>query len=257
MAIPVKLDAFEGPLHLLLHLINKDKIDIYNIPIFEITQQYLEFIHKMDIKDLDIMSEFLVMAAYLLEIKSRLLLPVEEKEEEEDPRSELVDRLLEYIEFKEISKQLKKEYDSASNVLYKAPSIPEEIVDDYNPRINLDQMLKDIKIESLYMIYKSIIKKQKDKIDPVRSKFKEIEMEEVDLSDKLLKIQRYGMKKRNFMFSDLFTHNTSKMEFIVTFLGVLELIKTGRVLARQDNLFDDIYIEYLANDIIVIEEALL
>ena len=105
MSIPVKLEAFEGPLDLLLHLIDKNKVNIYDIPIVEITEQYLEYIKQMDTKNLEIMSEFLVMAATLVKIKSKMLLPVEESEEEEavDPRQELVDRLLEYKMYKYIS----------------------------------------------------------------------------------------------------------------------------------------------------------
>ena len=105
MAIPVKLPVFEGPLDLLLHLIDKNKIDIYDIPIVEITDQYLEYIHQMEREDLDIMSEFMVMAATLLDIKCRMLLPkeVNEEGEEEDPRAELVQQLLEYKMYKYMS----------------------------------------------------------------------------------------------------------------------------------------------------------
>ena len=109
MAIPVKLPVFEGPLDLLLHLIDKNKIDIYDIPIVEITDQYLEYIHQMEREDLDIMSEFMVMAATLLDIKCRMLLPkeVNEEGEEEDPRAELVQQLLEYKMYKYMSYELR------------------------------------------------------------------------------------------------------------------------------------------------------
>ena len=109
MAIPVKLEAFEGPLDLLLHLIEKNKIDIYDIPIVEITEQYLEYIKQMDTEDMNVMSEFLVMAATLIDIKCRMLLPKEVNEdgEEEDPRAELVQKLLEYKMYKYMSFELK------------------------------------------------------------------------------------------------------------------------------------------------------
>ncbi|MEG1741768.1 MAG: segregation/condensation protein A, partial [Acetivibrio sp.] len=121
MSISVKLEAFEGPLDLLLHLIDKNKVNIYDIPIAMITEQYLEYIAAMKTKDMDIMSEFLVMAATLLNIKSRMLLPKDEtqEEEEEDPRKELVERLLEYKMYKYISYELKDRQEDASKVLFK------------------------------------------------------------------------------------------------------------------------------------------
>ena len=126
MAIPVKLNVFEGPLDLLLHLIDKNKIDIYDIPIVEITDQYMEYIRSMEEEDLGVMSEFMVMAATLLDIKCRMLLPKEVNEdgEEEDPRAELVEKLLEYKMYKYMSYELKDRMDEAANVYYKKPSVP-------------------------------------------------------------------------------------------------------------------------------------
>lgn len=118
MAIPVKINVFEGPLDLLLHLIEKNKIDIYDIPIVEITDQYMEYIHSMEKEDLGVMSEFLVMAATLLDIKCKMLLPkeVNEEGEEEDPREELVQKLLEYKMYKYMSYELKDRMDGAVGV---------------------------------------------------------------------------------------------------------------------------------------------
>ena len=129
MGIPVKLEVFEGPLDLLLHLIEKNKIDIYDIPIVEITDQYMEYIHAMEREDLGIMSEFMVMAATLLDIKCRMLLPkeVNEEGEEEDPRAELVEKLLEYKMYKFMSYELKDKMDDAANVFFKDPTIPDEV----------------------------------------------------------------------------------------------------------------------------------
>lgn len=256
MSIAIKLEAFEGPMHLLLHLIDKNKIDIYDIPIVQITEQYLGYIKDIKTNDLDIMSEFLVMAAYLLKIKSKMLLPIDESEDEcEDPRQELVDRLLEYVMFKHISNELKDELADASKVLYKQPSIPDEINEMKNVDIDISEILKDLSLYNLHKVYESIIKKQKDKIDPVRSKFGEIEQEDINLSDKLLKIQNYGVKHKKFMFSDLFGDMPSKMELIVTFLGILELMKVGIVKVSQNELFDDILIVYLSDNIVQIEEV--
>ena len=124
MAIPVKLPVFEGPLDLLLHLIDKNKIDIYDIPIVEITDQYLEYIHQMEREDLDIMSEFMVMAATLLDIKCRMLLPkeVNEEGEEEDPRAELVQQLLEYKMYKYMSSSLLLKNAASASATFWNPS---------------------------------------------------------------------------------------------------------------------------------------
>ena len=128
MGIPVKLQVFEGPLDLLLHLIEKNKIDIYDIPIVEITNQYMEYIKAMQKEDLNIMSEFLVMAATLLDIKCRMLLPkeVNEEGEEEDPRQELVEQLLEYKMYKFMSYELKDRELDGDRIVYKTASIPEK-----------------------------------------------------------------------------------------------------------------------------------
>ena len=127
MGIPVKLEVFEGPLDLLLHLIDKHKIDIYDIPIVMITEQYMEYIQQMETKDMDVMSEFLVMAATLVRIKSKMLLPPEVNEEEEivDPRQELVERLLEYKMYKYASYELKDKQLDASTMMFKNPTIPD------------------------------------------------------------------------------------------------------------------------------------
>lgn len=256
MSIPVKLEAFEGPLDLLLHLIDKNKINIYDIPIVVITEQYLEYIKQMDTKNLEIMSEFLVMAATLVNIKSKMLLPVDESEEEEavDPRQELVNRLLEYKMYKYISEELKDKQMDASRAMFKPPTIPQEIAD-YKEDINVEELLSDLTLAKLHEIFKSIVKKQADKIDPIRSKFGRIEQEEINLATKFAQIQEYGLEHKKFSFRSLLEAQHGRMEIIVTFLGILELIKIGRILIEQECLFDDIIITYLANDIIQMEEV--
>ncbi len=255
MGIPVKLEAFEGPLDLLLHLIDKNKINIYDIPIIDITEQYLDYIRQMETKDLDIMSEFLVMAATLVNIKSKMLLPVEETEDEEpvDPRQELVERLLEYKMYKYISVELKDKQLDASHILFKPPTIPPEIAD-FKEEVDVEGLLSDLTLAKLHEIFKSIVKKQVDKIDPIRSKFGRIEKEEINLSVKFMQIQEYGLLHKKFSFRSLLEAQHTKMEVIVTFLGVLELIKIGRVNIEQECLFDDIIITYLASDTIQMEE---
>ena len=142
MTISYKLEKFEGPLDLLLHLIEKNKIDIYDIPIVEITKQYLDYVNQMEKEDLNIVSDFLVMAATLLDIKSRMLLPaleVEEDGEETDPRAELVARLLEYKKYKLLAQELAEMEDQAGDVLFKKPTVPREVAK-YEPPVDLDQM---------------------------------------------------------------------------------------------------------------------
>ena len=171
MAIAVKLNVFEGPLDLLLHLIDKNKIDIYDIPIVEITDQYMEYIHSMEKEDLGIMSEFMVMAATLLDIKCKMLLPkeVNEEGEEEDPRAELVQKLLEYKMYKYMSYELKDKMDAAANVYYREADIPKEVLK-YKEPVDPAELLRGMTLEKLNAIFKSVIRRQEDKIDPIRKK---------------------------------------------------------------------------------------
>ncbi|MFA9375798.1 MAG: ScpA family protein [Lachnotalea sp.] len=243
MGIPVKLQAFEGPLDLLLHLIDKNKVNIYDIPIVEITKQYLEYIQQMEKEDLNIMSEFLVMAATLIAIKSKMLLPREKNEdgEEEDPRQELVEKLIEYKMYKYMSYELKDRQVDAQKALYKTPTIPKE-VQNYSEPVNIEELLDGISLSKLHSIFKSIIRKQENKIDPIRSQFGKIEKEEVNLSDKIEFIKLYACENIKFSFRRLLEAQSSKMEIIVTFLAILELMKTGMIAISQENIFDDILI---------------
>ncbi|MDE6567514.1 MAG: segregation/condensation protein A [Lachnospiraceae bacterium] len=243
--ISVKLDAFDGPLDLLLHLIEKNKIDIFDIPIVQITEQYIDIISDMDEKDMDIMSDFLVMAATLLKIKSKMLLPAEinEEGEEEDPRAELVERLLEYKTYKYASYELKDKQMDASRLLFKEASVPEEIAD-IKDEVDVGELLSDVTLAKLQDIFKSVMKKQIDKVDPIRSKFGKIEKESITLEDRMLFIEEYAMLHQKFSFRQLLEEQPSKMMVIVSFLGILELIKVGKLKILQENIFDDIYITY-------------
>ena len=145
MEMTVKLQVFEGPLDLLLHLLEKNKVNIYDIPIVEITNQYMEYIAEMKRQDLNIMSEFLVMAATLIDIKSRMLLPAkesEEGEEEVDPRAELVQQLLEYKMYKCMAYELRDRQIDAARVLFKEPTIPPEVAE-YEEPVNLEELVSD------------------------------------------------------------------------------------------------------------------
>ena len=184
MELQYKLESFEGPLDLLLHLIEKNKVNIYDIPIAKITDQYMDYVSHMEEKDLDLVSEFLVMAAELLDIKARMLLPKEENEEEEesDPRAELVARLLEYKAFRIRSEELKELEQDAERILFKEPTIPRE-VERYEQPVDLDRLLDGVTLTQLKKIFESVMKRQQDKIDPIRSRFGTIKKEPVSLEE--------------------------------------------------------------------------
>ncbi|MBR2045713.1 MAG: segregation/condensation protein A [Agathobacter sp.] len=244
MDMNVKLQVFEGPLDLLLHLLDKNKVNIYDIPIVEITNQYMEYIAEMKRQDLNILSEFLVMAATLIDIKSRMLLPAtgEEEDEEEDPRNELVQQLLEYKMYKCMAYELKDRQIDAARVMFKEPTIPAEVLA-YEEPLNMEELVADVTLAKLNEIYKSIMKKQVDKIDPIRSKYGKIQKEEVSLEEKMAYLENYAMEHKYFSFRNLLEAQSSKVEIIVTFLAILELMKVGKIIISQEKIFDDIKIE--------------
>lgn len=244
MEMNVKLEVFEGPLDLLLHLLDKNKVNIYDIPIVEITKQYMEYIEEMKRRDLNILSEFLVMAATLIDIKSRMLLPStgEEDEEEEDPRNELVQQLLEYKMYKCMAYELKDLQMDACRYMFKEPTIPAEVLA-YEEPVNMEELVADITLAQLNEIFKNIMKKQVDKIDPIRSKYGKIEKEEVSLEEKMSYLEDYARVNKHFSFRNLLEAQSSKVEIIVTFLAILELMKVGKINISQEKIFDDIKIE--------------
>ncbi len=246
MGIPVKLEVFEGPLDLLLHLIDKNKIDIYDIPIVEITNQYMEYIRNMQQDDLNIMSEFLVMAATLLDIKCRMLLPKEVNEdgEEEDPRAELVEQLLQYKMYKYMAYELKDRQSDAEFIMFKPPTIPDE-VKEYSEPVDLDKLLGDLTLSRLNKIFQDVMKRQDNKIDPIRSKFGKIEKEEVPLPMKMTYVQDYAKSHKRFSFRQLLEEQKTRMHIVVTFLAILELMKTGEIRVAQEETFGEIMIDSL------------
>lgn len=244
MEMTVKLQVFEGPLDLLLYLLEKNKVNIYDIPIVEITDQYMEYIDEMRQRDLEVMSEFLVMAATLLSIKAKMLLPKKKNEDEEevDPREELVQQLLEYKMYKYMAYELKDRQIDAEKSMYKKPTIPEE-VKSYEEPVNLDELVKGITLQKLNKIFKDVMKKQVDKVDPIRSKFGKIEKEEFSLEEKMLYVENYALNRSKFSFKNLLEEQSSKTEIIVTFLAILELMKSGKIYISQEEIFGDICIE--------------
>lgn len=243
MDMTVKLQVFEGPLDLLLHLLDKNKVNIYDIPIVEITKQYMDYIREMKRHDLNVVSEFLVMAATLLDIKSKMLLPAPpEEEEQEDPRAELVQQLLEYKMYKCISYELKDRQVDAQKVMFKVPTVPPEVAA-YEEPVDLDELVGDTTLAKLNDIFKSIMQKKQNRIDPVRSKFGRIEKEQVSLEDTMHTLEEYARTHRSFSFKNLLESKSGKMEIIVNFLAILELMKLGKISISQEHIFDDIRIE--------------
>ncbi len=243
MGIPIKLEAFEGPLDLLLHLIDKNKVDIYDIPIVEITNQYMEYIHAMDRKDLNVMSEFLLMASTLLDIKCRMLLPkeVNEEGEEEDPRQELVEQLLQYKMFKYMSYELRDRQVDGERILFRGPTIPREVAE-YEEPVDLDILLEGVTLARLNRVFRDILKRQDDKIDPIRSKFGKIEKEEVALPEKMTFLEEYAKKHKTFSFREVLETQCSKTHLVVTFLAILEMMKMGTIKIIQEHTFAEIMI---------------
>ncbi len=241
MELNVKLEAFEGPLDLLLHLLEKNKVSIYDIPIVEITDQYLNYIEEMQRRDLDVMSEFLVMAATLLDIKARWLLPKEEDKEEEDPRAELVEQLLQYKMYKYMSMELKDLRIEAGNRTFREQNLPEE-VREYEAPIDVEEMTEGITLHALHEVFESVLSRQAGKVDTIHSDFGRIEKEEVSVEDKMTYMEEYLKTHSSFSFRDLLERQNSKLELIVTFLAVLELMRMGRIKARQKTTFGEIHI---------------
>lgn len=254
-SISVKLEVFEGPLDLLLHLIEKNKVDIYDIPIAMITDQYIEYISMMKEDHMDIMSDFLVMAATLIRIKSAMLLPTitdDDGEEEEDPRMELANRLMEYKMYKYASYELKDMSIDARKRLYRVEQLPDAVAK-YKEDIDPKDVIGDTTLELLNKLFADIIKRNANKIDPIRSNFGKIQKEEINFTEKVRKIQEYGIKHKKCSFKRLLENTSNRVEIIVTFLGILELIKMGRVTIVQENIFDDIEVSFLADDIVAVE----
>ena len=237
MPMNVKLEVFEGPLDLLLHLIEKNELDIYDIPIAIVTVQYIEYLNKMKELDLEIASEFLLMAATLLEIKSKMLLPKPKKQvdgaPEIDPREELIQKLIEYKKYKEITGLLKDKLTIHEKVFYKHPEPIEDYIKDFDSLTGID-------IDFLVKSYNSLILKAKSS---KKSSFREIYREVVTVDDKMLEITTLISSKKLFSFEDLFDEDTTRYEIIVTFLAILELIKRKTISIMQECNFGRIVVK--------------
>ena len=228
MGYEVKLERFEGPLDLLLHLIQRDEVDIYDIPIAHITRQYLEYIDLMRLLDLEVAGEFLVMAATLMRIKAKMLLPAPPslEEDEVDPRDELVQRLLEYRQFKEASSTL-KDREESRRLLYERGRVPGE---EEQGQLPLAPATLFHLLDALNRVLARL---------PARTVM-ELEGEAYDIEEKIAGIHRRVLVAGSLSFETLLAECRSRLEMIVTFLALLELLKLNRLVAIQSANFGEI-----------------
>lgn len=227
--IDVKLQVFEGPLDLLLHLIEKNKIDIYDIPIAEVTDQYMDYVRQLEEADPDTASAFLVMAATLLAIKSEMLLPGsdDEAETEEDPRQALVEQLLTYKIYREAALRLSEQEVPAAQFLCRDPYFPPQVRNSADP-VDVDAVLDPVTLQRLSQIFDEVMKRREESIDPVRSRFGRIRQEKFTLTDRINLVKDYFRDKETVSFRDLIDGTGGgRRGMIMTFLSVLELAKDG------------------------------
>ncbi|MCL2611082.1 MAG: segregation/condensation protein A [Defluviitaleaceae bacterium] len=241
----LKFESFEGPIELLYHLIKKNEIDIYDIPIATLTDQYLEYIENFP-KNMEIMSSFILMAATLLEIKSKMLLPSnkpESLESEEDPREELVKKLIEYKKFKEVSEYFRARSESFNNAIFKEPE--KEVLSLFKGyKIDVSEVLYGVTVEGLFDLFRDIITRKDEKIDKIRSSFNSVQKDTFTIDEKIESIKLCLKMEKSLSFRGLFSQKCTKIEVVVTFLALLELIKTKTVTISQQDTFSDITIAF-------------
>ncbi len=235
MTYKLKLDMFEGPLDLLLYLIKKDQIDIYDIPISQVTEQYMEYIEMMKLLNLDVVGDFLVMAATLMQIKSKMLLPpdpTQEEQEEEDPRDELVRRLLEYKKFKEIAEELQGKEASRQDLFRR--------VTDIERLKELKEDAKEVYVEASLFDLISAFTKALRKVQ--EKAVYSIKQEEFTVEMKIHAILHLLLDQEAVSLNNLFGQCRDKMEIVVTFMAILELIRIKEIVVMQKRMFDEIEI---------------
>lgn len=235
MEIEFKINDFEGPLDLLLHLIKESKMDIMNIEISSITDQYISFLNKQEEMNLEVSSEYLVLASELLEIKSRMLLPnekVEEEEEETDPREELVNRLLEYQAYKNITKVLHEKEALRKDIYTKSPENIKNYIDEE------ESISSDVTLDDLISAFQKYYQRKIDN-KPLKTK---ITVNEISVSSRRHDIKRLLKERKKMSFFELFPV-LSKEYVVATFLAVLEMTKEKEITITQDKAFSDIICE--------------
>lgn len=234
MAYRVKLDNFEGPLDLLLFLIKKNEVDIYDIPIAEITAQYLEYVEIIKLLDLESAGEFILLAATLIRIKAKMLLPRPQTDEEEDiidPRLELVSRLLEYKRFKELAVKLSDLEDEQRNVFARVYN--DEIEPEPEGGIEMDE---DVTLFSLITAFKQVLDRMP------RETFHHVEIIQISLEEQIDYILNRLVNGKQVTFVELVSHVRDRLIIVVTFMALLELIKRGELITRQSRAFGEIWI---------------
>lgn len=246
MSYKVRLELFEGPLDLLLYLVKKDHLNIYDIPVSQVTEQYLKYLELMQLLDLAIAGEFLVMAATLMQIKSKMLLPAEEtkaEEAEEDPRAELVQRLLEYEKFKQIAENLRQK-EAGQQELFKRPKVQENT--------ELPELPAGVYFEA--SIFDLINAFSKALEDVPKDLFYEVIKDEFTIEEKVHQILHLLLLRPCVKISELFAQAKHKLEVIVTFLAILELIRLKEIVARQKGLFDEVEVARNKENVIPYEK---
>lgn len=232
----IKIENFAGPLDLLCHLIEKNKMDIYDIRISEITDQYVEYLNKMESMNLEIASEFLIMASTLIYLKSKSLLPKQVEEEKELTEEELIQRIIEYKKYKEISKKIRQNYDLYSDRIFKREEELEL------PKQNLE---KEYNSDIIPELYSKLINRNEEKINKNAVNIEKIAITDTyTVSSKVKEIFKALVNKPRVVFNKLFSlseHN--KQEVVTAFSGLLELSRRSKVTTIQESLFDDIIIE--------------
>lgn len=232
----IKIDNFEGPLDLLCHLIDINKMNIYDINLNEITDQYIKYLNEMEKMNLEIASEFLVMASTLLYLKSKKLLPKQEEEVEELTEEELIRRIIEYKKFKEISKTLKEDYLEYSNRLFKGQE-----------QIELPKRKLEVDYENTLIpeLYKELVQRNSEKINVNAKNIEKIALvENYTVSSKVKEMFKVLIKQKKFVFNKLFSiKKRNKQEVVTAFSGLLELSRRSKVETVQEEIFGDITVE--------------
>ena len=240
MECKVIINDFEGPLDLLLHLIKKSNIDIYDISVLEITNQYIDFIHQMEELNLNIASEYLIMAAELLEMKSNMLLPhpkLEEDVEEEDPRKKLIERLLEYKQYKEVTNSFKDLEKERKDMFSKEPMDLKDFKE--NAVVNIDGG----NVNDLLVAFEKFLER-KNLEKPLNTK---IATKEYSLDIRNSEIKSILKEKKKIQFEDLF-ENFQKDYVVITFLSILDLAKKQELCIKQENNFQKIFLSVVGSD---------
>ena len=232
----IKIDNFEGPLDLLCHLIDKNKMDIYDIKINEIADKYIEYLNQMEEMNLDIASEFVIMASTLIYLKSKSLLPKQEEAEEEITEEELIQRIIEYKKYKEIIKKLKVNYEENSKIYLGSQEKIE---------LPKKQIEKEYEKDLIPNLYKNLLKRNEEKVNKNAENIEKIAItDNYTVTSKVKEMFRALIKNNKFVFNKLFSlkeHN--KQEVVTAFSGLLEMSKRDKVNTKQEELFDDILVE--------------